>query len=244
MLKALIIEDEFYVRKGLIEEINRLKKNVIIVGECDSVSESIILIKSCKPDIIFLDIELSDGNAFDILEQTKNLDFKIIFITGYDEYALKALKMQAVDYILKPVDSEELALAIDKAVSTSPSISRQQVEKVKEDFLKKRERLVLRLNDGIQIITLNELMFCKSDKGYTTFHLSKGKPHIASKPIKEFEEQLLEADFIRSHQSYIVNLAYVSKYDKKGYIILKNEIRIPVSIRKKEKILSHLLNIS
>lgn len=242
MIKALIVEDELYIRKGLISMIQSLDKDIDILGECESVVEATTVTKACKPDLIFLDINLKDGIAFDFLENVKELSFQVIFITAYDQYALKALKNGAVDYILKPVDIEELEKAIDKVENTDPDQQKERLEIVKQQLVNnKKEHMVLRLQEGYQVIRFESLMYCQSDKGYTTFYTDTKKSYIASKPIKEFEGQLPEEMFVRTHQSYVVNLQFVDKYDKNGYIYLKTGEKIPVATRKKEEFVSRLL---
>lgn len=242
MIKALIIEDELYIRKGLIAMIQTLDKDIDILGECESVKDAIVVTNACKPDLIFLDINLKDGIAFDFLEKVKHLSFHIIFITAYDQYALQALKNGAVDYILKPVDIDELENAIDKIEHHKEDPLQDQLEIVKNQLVHgKKDRIVLRLQEGYQVINFDTLMYCQSDKGYTTFFTADKKSYIASKPIKEFEGQLPEEIFIRTHQSYLVNLQYVDKYDKAGYIFLKSGTKVPVSTRKKEEFVSRLL---
>ncbi|WP_299840208.1 LytTR family DNA-binding domain-containing protein [uncultured Tenacibaculum sp.] len=241
MIKALIVEDELYIRKGLISMIASLDKDIDIIGECESVQEAITVTKACKPDLIFLDINLKDGIAFDFLDQVKDLKFQVIFITAYDQYALQAIKNGAVDYILKPVDIDELSDAIDR-VQTITADRSTHLEIVKEQFVEnKREHIVLRLQEGYQIIRFEDLMYCQSDKGYTTFYTNDKKSYIASKPIKEFESQLPNDLFVRTHQSYMVNLRFIDKYDKTGYAFLKSGVKIPVSTRKREEFVSRLL---
>lgn len=243
MLKALIVEDELYIRKGLVTMIESLKKDLAILGECESVKDAVSVTNACKPDLIFLDINLKDGTAFDFLDEVKSLNFKVIFITAYEQHALQAIKNGAVDYILKPVDIEELEVAIDKSIALDNATQKEQLRVVKDQLVSNQNnRLVLSLQEGYQVIDLEKLMYCQSDKGYTTFYLSDGKSYIASKPIKEFESQLPDQDFIRTHQSYMVNINYVDKYDKTGYIFLKSRQKVPVSTRKKEEFLSRLTN--
>lgn len=241
-MRAIIIEDEQYIRKGLVAMINSLNKGINILGECESVTEALAVTKACKPDLVFLDINLIDGTAFDFLKQLDKIDFKIIFITAYDQYSLQALKNGAVDYILKPVDIEELEQAIDKAISLQKTVKKEQIDVVKEQlFDNKKTRLVLRLQEGFQMIDFNELMYCKSDKGYTTFYLKDSKSYIASKPLKEFEASMPTHTFFRTHQSFIINLNFVDKYDKTGYVHLKSGEIIPVSARNKEAFINKIL---
>ena len=242
MIKTLIVEDEAYIRKGLVSLIEQLDKGVDLIGECESVQEAVTVAKACKPDLIFLDIHLSDGNAFDLLEKISSLDCCIIFITAYAEHALPALKKGAIDYILKPVDIDELSEAIDKALANiALKTSQKQPLPSLSNVKKNKGKLVLRLQDGLQMIDLQELRYCKSDRGYTTFYLTNGRSFMASKPIKDFEQQLPADCFVRTHQSYCVNLNFIDKYDKNGYAVLKDGEHIPVSSRKKEGFIALLL---
>lgn len=241
-MKTLLVEDKEYIRKGLLNLLQLVDADTQVIGECESVKEAVIVANACKPDLIFLDINLTDGTAFDFLEQTENLNFKIIFITAYEEYALQALKIGAVDYLLKPVDIEELQLALEKVTDLPLAEQKQQISTVKQVWKNEGEKLILSLHDSFQVIDLNELMFCESDKGYTTFYCSNGKKYMVSKTLKEFEERLSEANFTRPHQSFMVNLRFIDKYDKSGVIHLKNGKHVPVSSRKKESFLAVLLN--
>lgn len=241
-MKALIIEDKAYIRKGLINLLGTVDTNVVIIGECGSVSEAVVVANACKPELVFLDINLTDGTGFDFLDQTEHLDFKTIFITAYEEYALKALKIGAVDYLLKPVDYDELQSALKKIKSLPISTQKEQIKTAKKVWYQNDSTLVLSLSDSFQVIDLQELLFCESDKGYTTFYLADGKKYVVSKPIKEYEEQLEKVNFTRPHQSFMVNLKFIDKYDKSGIIYLKNGKKIPVSSRKKEGFIATFLN--
>lgn len=240
-MKALIVEDKAYIRQGLINLLQLIDFEVEVIGECESVKEAVVVTNACKPELIFLDINLTDGDAFDFLQQTEHLDFKIIFITAYEEYALKALKIGAVDYLLKPVDVGELEIALQKVKQLPLVEQKQQIKAVKEVWNNENSKLILSLHDSFQVVDLNELLFCESDNGYTTFYCSDGKKYLASKTLKEFENQLSAANFIRPHQSYIVNLKFIDKYEKSGVIYLKNGKKIPVSSRKKEHFVSAFL---
>ncbi|MBQ0787851.1 MAG: response regulator transcription factor [Oceanihabitans sp.] len=241
-MKALLVEDKAYIRKGLLNLLQLIDAKVEVIGECESVKDAVIVANACKPDLIFLDINLLDGTAFDFLDQTENLAFKVIFITAYEEFALQALKMGAVDYLLKPVDVEELELALKKVEKLPIATQRLQIQTVKEAWNKEDATLVLSLHDSFQVVDLKELMFCESDKGYTTFYCSDNKKYLVSKTLKEFEARLITANFIRPHQSFIVNLKFIDKYEKSGIIHLKNGKKIPVSFRKKEHFVTTFLN--
>lgn len=241
-MQSIIVEDKAYIRKGLLNLLELIETDVRVVGECESVKEAVIVANACKPELIFLDINLTDGDAFEFLEQTKHLEFKVIFITAYEEFALKALKKGAVDYLLKPVDIEELKIALDKVKQLTVTEQKQKISVAKKVWQNQDDKLILSLQDSFQVVDLNELMYCESDKGYTTFYCNDGKKHLVSKTLKEFEERLTNANFTRPHQSFMVNLKFIDKYDKSGVIHLKNGKKIPVSSRKKEQFVTAFLN--
>ena len=243
-MKTLLIEDKEHIRKALIHLLASIDSELEILGECDSVKDAVVVAKTCRPELVFLDINLLDGTGFDFLEKTEhlNLNFKVIFITAYEQYALQALKKGAVDYLLKPVDVEELKAALNKIEKTSIEDQKEQIKKVSKAYLGTQDTLILSLHDSFQVIELKDLMYCESNKGYTTFYLEGGKKHLASKPLKEFEAQLEAHTFTRPHQSFMVNLSFIEKYDKSGTIHLKNGKKIPVSTRKKDTFLSRLFS--
>lgn len=240
-MRALLIEDKAYIRKALVNLLETIETDVDIIGECASVKEAVVVANACKPELVLLDINLTDGTGFDFLDQTDHLSFKTIFITAYEEYALKALKAGAVDYLLKPVDFEELESALNKMKTLSIAEQKKQLSTAKQVWYKNDSTLVLSLSDSFQVIDLQELLFCESDKGYTTFNLANGKKYIVSKPLKEYEEQLQKVNFTRPHQSFMVNLKFIDKYDKSGIIFLNNGKKIPVSSRKKEAFIASFL---
>ena len=234
-MKVLIVEDEFYTRKGLITMIEGLEKDLTIAGQCGTVKEALTLTNSVQPDLVLLDIDLPDGNAFDFLEEAISHQFQVIFITAYDHFAIKAIKNGAIDYILKPVVPEDLEIALDKA------IDRCMQQNSQADRNTKRDKLFLSFNDCIQVVSLRELMYCESDNGYTTFYLSTGQSFLSSKPLKDFGLPFLDANFVRTHQSFIVNLDFVDRYQKDGYCILTNQQKVPVSVRRKKQFMDKLM---
>lgn len=243
-MKALIVEDKAYIRKGLINLLETVQTDVEIIGECGSVNEAVVVCNACKPELVFLDINLTDGTGFDFLDRTEHLHFKTIFITAYEEYALKALKAGAVDYLLKPVDFEELQSALKKMKTLPIEEQKKQLNTAKKVWYQDDATLVLSLSDSFQVINLQELLYCESDKGYTTFYLANEKKYVASKPLKEYEEKLEKVNFTRPHQSFMVNLKFIDKYDKSGIIYLKNGKKIPVSSRKKDAFITTFLRFN
>jgi len=228
-----ILEDKAYIRKGLKIQLKELKRNIEVVGESASVKEALNLVERLKPNLILLDIQLLDGSAFDFLDKTKFNKFNVIIITSYDNYAIQALKHGALDYILKPIDLDELSNAIDKV----------KIDKITLRTSGLETKIVLNFINGSEIVKLGELLYCKSYKGYTTFYMRNGKEFLSSKPLKEYEDQLIKNNFIRTHQSYFVNSDFIQKFDSKNRkLLLIGNIEVPVSARKIPLINSYFNN--
>lgn len=245
MIKTVIVEDEPDLR-----EVNRslLLDNFVdieVVGEADSVESGIELIKRTGPQLVLLDIEIKGGTGFQILQKLKPYNFKVIFITAFNEFALKAIKFSALDYVLKPVNEAEFCSAIEKAIDLlSDDKSGMQIENFFEIYEKKKEdkKIVLKTSDSIHLVKLSNIKYCKSDNSYTTFFIEEKNKIMVSKSIKEYTELLEEYGFCRPHQSYLVNINFIDKIDKAdgGFIILDDNTEIPVSTRKKQSILQIL----
>ncbi|MCW3788141.1 LytR/AlgR family response regulator transcription factor [Plebeiibacterium sediminum] len=245
MIKAVLIEDE-----PQLMETNRLMlkqnfPNIKIVGEADTVSKAINTIQEQQPQLVLLDIELADGNCFQVLNQCRPYTFKPVFITAYNHYAIKAIKFSAIDYILKPVNEFEFCNAINTAIT---SINEDEIKLQTFNFEQqynneaKSKKLLLRTADSLHLVDIKEIIFCRSDNSYTTFFLNDGQKIIVSRSIKEYEEMLSEHDFIRPHQSFLVNLSHVTKIDKTdgGFMVMKNKKEIPISSRRKQMVIDKL----
>ncbi len=244
MIKALIVDDEVLVRNDIRTKINSFfKSDIVVLAEAESVKSSVNFIKKYEPDLLFLDIELKDGNSFEILEKLNTTNFQIIFITGFNEHAIKAIKIGALDYILKPIDDDEFKQAVTRAIAAIHKNS--GIEKfinVSSDYFKgiKNKRIVLKTSEAHHIVYEDDIMYCNSDGNYTTFYMSDAKKVLISKSIKKVEELVSEAIFIKCHQSYLVNLNYIEKYIREGYLILKNNSKIPISSRRKDFVLKRI----
>ena len=245
MIKAVIIDDESALREL---NINLLKDNfpqITVVGEADSVDSGIKLIQNTKPDIVLLDIEIKGGTGFNILQKVKPYCFKLVFITAFNHFAIKAIKFSAIDYILKPINEFEFVNAIENAIqSIETNNMEKQVNNLFDHYEKKTQlkKIVLRTCEAMHIIDVSEIIYCQSDNTYTTFYLIDGKKILVSKPIKEYTELLEEFNFLRPHQSYLVNLNCVKKIDKTdgGFIIMNNGREIPISSRRKQSLMQIL----
>ncbi len=243
MTRTIIIDDEIKARETIVEMMKIYCKNVIIVAQAQDVKSGISAIKQYKPDLILLDIKLPDGSGFDLLKKLDIIDFKIIFITAYEQYAIKAFRFSALDYLLKPIDPEELINAVEKV---DKSIGNDNLNLKLDAFLsnipnisKEVKKIVLKTSDNIYLVDVQDIIRCESDRNYTMFYLVNGEKIIVSRTLKEFDELLNKYNFFRVHQSHIINLRYVVRYEKrnKNCVVMKDNSKIPVSFRKKNELL-------
>ena len=251
MITALLIDDDKHLRTGLKALLERYTNDIFIIGEAESVKTGIAAIEKLRPQVIFLDIHLTDGTGFDILERLSKVNGKIkahvVFITAHEQYALKAFKFSALDFILKPVDPEELQhtmLKIKEAVGKNNSF--ENIDLLLENIRKKVDnfkRIALSTSDGIHLFEVSDIILCEAKVNYTQFFIKNHKPVLISKTLKEYEELLSEHGFERIHQSHLINLSYLKSYIKTdgGYVIMADNTNIPIAQSKKEK-LQELIN--
>lgn len=239
-LSAIIVEDMPQARILLEHDLTTLCPEIEIIGTADSVVSASKLISTSMPDIIFLDIALGDGTGFDILEIFPNLSSKIIFITAFDEYAIRAFRFSAVDYLLKPIDPELLVKAIAKAKNSFNNSEKLDVlrETVKTSKFMP-SRISLHTIDRIVVVNISDIIRCEADANNTWFYLENKEKIYVTKTLKHFENLLLDYNFIRVHQSHLINFNYIKEFSKKdgGFIRMKNGNEIPVSVRKRPIIL-------
>jgi len=244
MLNAILIDDEAHVRLDVRQKIESLFPNEItILTEADSVTSGVSAIQKYKPDLVFLDIDIIGGTGFDVLTACPVKNFEVIFITGFNDQAIKAIKAGALDYILKPVDEDELNEAVKRAIENSKK--ENQLEKliqISSDFFKgvEKKRIILKTSEMVHAIYEDDIIFCESDGNYSTFHTLQSENIVITKSLKHAEDILSDQVFIRCHRSFLVNKNHVLKYDKNGYLILKNEHKIPVSSRRKDSTLQQI----
>jgi len=246
MIKAILIDDDQNLREGMKGLLERFAPNIKIIGEADSVATGIEVMDALKPQVVFLDIQLNDGTGFDILEQlaAKNGAIKsnIVFITAHEQYAIKAFRFSALDFLLKPVDPEELQKVIKKIESVLEETNDYaHIDLLLENIRKKVDnfkRIALSTSDGIHLFEISDIIRCESEDNYTKFYIKNSKPVLISKTLKEYEELLTEHGFERIHQSHLINLNYLKSYIKKdgGYVIMADESHLPISQRKRERL--------
>lgn len=246
-IKTIIIDDEADARASVRMIVDSFKNKLDIVSEAYSVKTALEEVNKHKPQLIFLDIDLEDGTAFDFLEKLDNINFKIIFVTGSNKSAIRAFRFNALDYILKPVNPDELIDAIQKAVQSinEGSIQIQLNNLLQQKKLNQQKNIVLSTLEDIHVVEIENIVRCESDGNYTTFFLNTKEKIMVSKNIKEYADLLSDYNFFRSHQSHLINLNYFSKYHKRdgGYIIMKDDSSVPLSKRKKDALLTCIANL-
>ncbi|MGB0879000.1 MAG: LytR/AlgR family response regulator transcription factor [Polaribacter sp.] len=239
-MRIIIVEDEILLVNSLKNILSAECPFIEVVGVSDSVKEGTLLIAQEKPDLLLMDIELIDGNAFKLLDNLKtlNLQFKIIFITAYNEFAIKAFKYSAVNYLLKPIDRLELVETLQKLkTETTTNID------VLQSNYKELTKLLLKTQQSIHVVEIKDIIYCKSEGNYTIFYLKNKQEIVITKPIKHYEELLSNVGFCRVHQSYLININAVNTYLKNGFAVLSNQAEIPIATRRKEHFLKTLQNI-
>lgn len=243
MIRAIVIDDEEESRNTVINILNNFCNNVQVIAQAENVQEGKEKVESEKPDVVFLDIQMPDGTGFDLLDQLPEINFQVIFVTAFDQYALKAIKFSALDYILKPVNPQHLIDAVEKlkAPETDLGLISKQISTLlrnKNGF----ERITLPTFEGLRFIILKDIIRCESDNNYTNFYLNSGEKVMVTKTLKEYDDCLSGEDFIRVHQSHLVNSKYIDRYIKGdgGTIIMTDGSQIEVSRRRKEEFLKRM----
>lgn len=244
MITAIIIDDIEDSRINLAADIEDYCPQVQLIGEADSVVTALKLIKSSSPQLVFLDIHLGDGTGFDILELLPQIDFKVIFTTSSDAFAIKAFKYSAIDYLLKPIDPEELSKAVEQAEGQY-RLEHPQVELLMQ-HLKNEERIskiALSTLDKIHVVEIDNIVRCESSDNYTTFYFKDRSKLMVSKTLKTYEGILSGNDFYRVHQKHLVNKKYIKEYVKidGGFLKLSDGASVPVSIRKRAEVVQLLI---
>jgi two-component system, LytTR family, response regulator len=245
MIKAIIIDDEKKSRDALMGLIDRYCPEVFVIAQAEGCKEGIEKVKMHHPDIVFLDIQMPDGSGFNFLEAFEEFSFEVIFATAHDQYAIQAIKCSALDYLLKPINPDDLKGAIQKYIEKNDKGQITNNIKVLLNNIKpgsENKKIILSTAEGIHILTTDEIIRCESDDYYTKFFLTDGKTILLSKTLKQNEAMLSDFDFIRPHKSHLVNIKFIKSYLKVdgGYILMTDGCKIPVSRRKRDSIISIL----
>ena len=247
MKKVLIIDDENRTRELIAKMIDSFGFDIETIPEGENVQSGIKAIENHQPDIVFLDIQMPDGTGFDVIRSVENKKFQVIFITAHEEFAIKAIKFSALDYLLKPVDPDELKNALEKALSNIDDDTKEpQFDALQANVSpNEKRRLVLKTQESVHVVELDTIIRCEADRNYTSFFLTEGKKILVSKTLKEYETLLSVHNFVRVQQSHLINIQYVDRYDKKngGAVVMKDGSEVPLSPAKRDIFFKRLENL-
>lgn len=244
-ITAAIVDDEQGNRENLLRMLNEHCPQIKILAICSSVTEARTVLAEITPDILFLDICLGSDTGFSLLESLFDISFEVIFVTAYDRYAIQAIRFSALDYLLKPIDPGELARAVEKAVRIT---FRKQANKRMQNLLAntkmvdKQKKIALSVADKIEFVEIRSIIRCESESNYTTFYLKSGEKLIVSKTLKEFDDLLTPFNFLRVHQSHLVNLDEIKSFIKSegGYIRMKDGSSVSISRQRRNYVMEIL----
>jgi two-component system LytT family response regulator len=241
MITAIIIDDDPMTVEFISQTIASLCPNVNIVAKANDVRSGVSAINEFNPDLVLLDIKMPDGSGFDLIKHFDKPDFKVIFISGYIEYAIKGYQYNAIDYILKPIDREKLACAVNKAEDTIRIEEKLKVEAFEKNLksLNKSHKIILRTNEHVHLIETDDIIRIEADGNYSTFFIEDGRKVLVSRGIKEWEESLIDKGFHRIHKTHIININKLSYFDRtdSGDVIMNDGSKVPVASRKREMLL-------
>jgi two-component system LytT family response regulator len=248
MIRCVIVEDEEMARNVLKSLLAQYCPDVMVCAEADDVISGKNMIETFRPDLVFLDIEMPGGSGFKLLTSIENKDFEVVFITAYEQFAIKAIRHDALDYILKPIDPKELVAAVEKV---NEAKYKKTLKKQYDNLLKNLdpEQLVVRkislsTSDKIHLIDVDDIIRCESDNYYTIIFFKDGTSLMVSKTLKDMEQKLEEYDFVRTHKSHLVNMRCIMNFIKdEMMVVMTDGTKVPVSKRKKEKILEVINNL-
>lgn len=247
-MRVALIDDEhdarYTLRSLLLKEDSRFN-----IQEANSVSKGLQLIRDHKPELVFLDVMMPDGTGFDLLKQLLSIDFKLVIVSGHNEFALQAFRFSAIDYLVKPVDLGELRETLLRIETTTAQPWQQMMDVLKQSILPPKEadrKIVLKDMNAVYVVSVSSIIRCEASDNYTTFYLTDQVPIIVSRPLKEYDELLTPLKFFRAHQSHLINLHHLKQFNKRegGSIKMKDGSEVPVSSRKREALLQELSKFS
>lgn len=246
-MNVVIIDNEKPIREGLKGLLETFCPQVNIMDEADGVATGYDCIVRNSPDLIFLDVEMDDGTGMDVLSKFSNPNFSVIFVTAHDKYAINAFRFAAVDFLLKPVDPEDLMLAVEKAATQkNKQTLSDQLHILNQNFQEtSSKKIVLKDAESIHMVKIDDILSLEADGSYTKFYLSDNKTILVSKNLKEYESMLTQHQFFRTHHSFLANLNRVERFDKKdgGILVMDTKMEIPVSHRKKDLLIEKLSHL-
>jgi len=246
MIRAIVVDDEPYASAALQTLLKKHCPDVVVEAACNSAQEAEKRITQLKPQLVFLDIEMPHRSGFELLEQFIPSSFQVIFTTSYDQYAIKAIRFSALDYLLKPIDPQELKTAVAKVTKSNPNeLLTQQLQLLMQTFREAPStgnRIALPTLEGLQMVTIDTILYCIASSNYTTFVMKDKKKLVISRTLKEIEEMLEDRGFLRIHHSHLVNISEIEKYirGEGGTVLMTDGTELDVSRSRKEALLKTL----
>jgi two-component system LytT family response regulator len=242
MIKAILVDDEKHCRETLSIQLEKYCSEVQLLAQCSSAVQGLEAIAQYQPDVVFLDVEMPKMNGFEMLQQFSHIPFDVIFTTGYDAYAIKAIRFSAIDYLLKPINKDELKKAVGKVSQKTGHNLNQQLDILLEKLGTKQvslQKIALPTLDGFELVSLDNILHCEADSNYTHVVMKHAKKVLVSRTLKEIEELLEGHAFLRIHHSYLVNLNEIVRYvrGEGGYVIMSDNTSIAVSRSRKDALL-------
>ncbi len=250
MITALIIDDEKHCADSLSSQIQKYCPGIEILDTCDTAEKGLQQIHRLRPQLIFLDVEMPVMNGFEMLEKLTEINFDVIFTTGFNQYAIRAIKFGALDYLIKPINKDELCEAVDKFINRTQRDSLKQLNALLSHIKKSNDlsfqKIALPTMHSYELVPLNNIIVCESKNNYTTVRLNNGQNILISKTLKQLEDLLDMEPFFRVHNSFLVNLQYAIRYVKGegGYLVMNNDMTVPVARSKKEELLKLITHLS
>ncbi|WP_178989062.1 LytR/AlgR family response regulator transcription factor [Winogradskyella schleiferi] len=244
MIKTIIIDDETHCSDRVLSLIERHPKTFNVLAVIDNVDEALRLVPQLQPELVFLDIKIHDKTGFDFLQEIGSINFKIIFTTAFDNFAIKAFKFSALDYLLKPIDTDDFDAAVSRL---KDNLSKQNMEQQLQNLfenLKPNQKKVITIPSltGFETLKVVDIIHLEADTSYTHIFTKDGKTMV-SKPIKFYEDLLAENAFFKTHKSHLINIDHVKKYykGKQSYVLMSNDAKVPISVRRKDEFLKHFI---
>ena len=243
MMRAIIVEDEDNSRELLRSAIENFTDGIEVVGEANDVESGVNTINRLKPDVLFLDIELPDGKGFDIIDKIKSGPYKVIFVTAYDDYAIKAIRYAAIDYLVKPLDLDDLEAAVER-LKTRPALTSQNIDFLSQQIENKTNdnKIMVPSHNGYQMIDFDSIVSIEADSNYVFFILDDGKKYLAAHSLSYYEDLLPDEQFFRIHKSHIVNFNKVKSVEsgRTGKALLKNGAHLDIAARRKAAFMAYM----
>jgi two-component system, LytTR family, response regulator len=245
MIRSVIVDDELKSRESLKKILLSFCDNVEVLATCQSVTEGLEVINQLKPDVVFLDVQMQGETGFDLLEKIPTIDFDVIFTTAHSEYAIKAIKFSAIDYLLKPIDVEELQKALEKVRQKQNGSILERMQQLLQNIKSPTTdnyKLALPTTEGLTFIKVNDVLYLKASGNYTEIFMRDGQKYLVSRHLKEYDDLLTEQNFFRVHHSSLINLNYIKNYVRGdgGYVVMTDNASLDVSRRKKDAFLEKI----